>query len=191
MPPARWDQRQQGRNAPATIWNHFVDSFRKRRLMKIDGKTARVAIPVLRTLTEQAKLAMEYRASLVALSLAETERELKAAELEQRNRELATQRRHHEQLAEIRLNRERLALQLEIATLQRQIQEQRQPPTPKLTAGQQKLLKKAEIEEELHRLRVEEARALQQAPNELEKRRIQNMYAARRDRLMEQLEKYL
>lgn len=159
--------------------------------MKIDGKTARVAIPVLRTLTEQAKLAMEYRANLVALGLAEFERELKVAEFEQRKRELATQRRHHEQLAELRLNRERLALQLEIATIQRQIQEQRQPPTPKLTPGQQKVLKKAEIEDELHRLRIEEARAVQHAPNELEKRRIQNMYAGRRERLMEQLEKYL
>ena len=41
------------------------------------------------------------------------------------------------------------------------------------------------------RLRAEEAGALQKTTSELEKRRMQNMYAGRRDRLMDQLEKQL
>jgi hypothetical protein len=189
--PAPWNQRPQARNQDTTIWGHFVESFKRRRLIRIDGKTASIAIPVLSTLTQQAKLALEYQSALVALGLGEIERDVKVAELDQRKLELAVQRRHQEQLAETRLSKERLSLQLEIARLQRQIQEQRQPPIPTLTTAQQKLLKKAEIEEEIHRLRIEEARALQQITGELEKRRIQNMYAARRDRLMERLEQFL
>lgn len=189
--PARWDPRQQGQHEATSVWEYFIDSAKKRMLMRIDGKTSRVAIPALRTLAQQAKLALEYQASLVALSLAETERGVRSAELEQKRLELSAQRRQQEQLAEIRLRKDRLAIELEIATLQRQITEQRRPSTSKLTPAQEKLLKKSEIEAEIHRLRVEEARALQQETNEPERRRIQNMYATRRDRLMEQLEKYL
>ena len=159
--------------------------------MKIEGKTAKVAIPVLRILAQQAKLALEYQSSLMALSLAETEREVRLAELNLRKIEVAAQRRQYEQTADARTNKERLALQLEIATLERQIQEQRQPLPPKLSPAQQRLLKKNEIEEDLQRLRADEARALRQAVTEPEKRRVQNMYATRRDRLMEQLEKFL
>jgi hypothetical protein len=53
------------------------------------------------------------------------------------------------------------------------------------------LLKKTEIEGELQRLRTEEGQALQRGMSELEKRRLQNMYAGRRDELMMQLEKHL
>jgi len=43
----------------------------------------------------------------------------------------------------------------------------------------------------LQQLNAEEANAVQRGTSELEKRRLQNMYAGRRDRLMEELEKYL
>jgi hypothetical protein len=62
---------------------------------------------------------------------------------------------------------------------------------PKLTPEQQRLLKKAEIEEQLQRLKTDEVQAVEKTTSELERRRLQNMYAARRDRLMEELEKYL
>ena len=187
----RWLANSPQRNSHGTIWTHFVESFKKRRHMKIEGKTAKVAIPVLRILAQQAKLALEYQSSLMALSLGETEREVRLAELNLRKIEVAAQRRQYEQTADARTNKERLALQLEIATLERQIQEQRQPLPPKLSPAQQRLLKKNEIEEDLQRLRADEARALRQAVTEPEKRRVQNMYATRRDRLMEQLEKFL
>lgn len=64
-------------------------------------------------------------------------------------------------------------------------------PEPKLTAAQQRLLKRAELEQALQRLKLDEAEALQKADGELERRRIQNMYAGRRSQLTEQLEENL
>ena len=197
--PVLWDPRPHGRVSQPTIFGHFVDSLKKRMRMSIDGRIARVAIPTLRTITEQAKLAVEYQTSLNALSLAEVEREVRLAEIEQKKLELASQRRQHQALEGMRLQKEQLSLQkdhiafrLEIATLRRQLKEQRQPAAaPKPTPAQQKLIKRAEVEAQLEELRAEEAKALQRATSELEKRRFQNMYTHRRDRLMEELEKYL
>jgi hypothetical protein len=159
--------------------------------MKIDAKTAEVAIPTLRSMTEQAKLATEYQTSLNALSLSELEREVRLAELEQRKLELAVQGRQHRHLEGLRLHKEELALQADITALQRQIADQRRPQEPKLTPAQQKFLRKAEAEEQLQQLRADEARALRTATSEMEKRRLLNIYANRRERLMDQLEKYL
>jgi hypothetical protein len=190
--PVLWDPRPHGQPPHAsTIYRHLVDSVKKRMRMKIDATTARVAIPALRSMTEQAKLATEYQTSINALSLSELEREVRLAELEQRKLELSIQRRQHQHLEGLRLQKEQLALQAEISTLQRQIADQQRPPEPRLTPAQQKFLKKTEVEEQLQQLRVDEARALQRATGDLEKRRLQNIYANRRERLMEQLEKYL
>ncbi len=62
---------------------------------------------------------------------------------------------------------------------------------PKLSPAQQRLLKKAELEQELQRLKLDETSAVEKATTETEKRRLQNMYATRRDQLMQQLEKHL
>jgi hypothetical protein len=189
--PALFNAYPDTQSRPRTMAGHFVDSFKRRTHLKIDGKTAQAALPTLRTLTEQAKLATEYQASLDALNLAEHEREVKQAELEQRKLELATQRKQHQRLEQKRLQKEQLCLQLEISTLQGQIQEQERPPEPKLSAAQQKLLKKAEIEGQLQQLRADEVRALEGAANDLEKRRLQNIYAAKREQLMQQMEKHI
>ena len=65
------------------------------------------------------------------------------------------------------------------------------PPEPKLTPAQQRLLKKVEIEEQLARLKAEEAEAVAKTGSEPERRRIGNMYDTRRNKLMQDLEKYL
>ena len=63
---------------------------------------------------------------------------------------------------------------------------------PQVTPAQQRLLKKIQLEEQLQKLDAEQHRAeQQQGRTEPEKRRIQNMYHARRERLLEELEKYL
>ena len=103
-------------------------------------------------------------------------------------------------LAKHQADTEEHLLRRDIAVYKRQNLErfveggQQQPPAtsePKLTAEQQRLLKKAEIEAQLNRLKFDETVAVAQADGELEKRRLQNIYANRREQLMEQLEKYL
>src|SRR5580658_10049637 len=81
--PVFWDPRPHAQPPHAsTIYRHLIDSIKKRMRMKIDAKTAEVAIPTLRSMTEQAKLATEYQTSRNALSLSELEREVRLAELE-------------------------------------------------------------------------------------------------------------
>ena len=187
-----WDPRPQDQFAkPQTIIQHLLNTLKKRAHLRIDRKAARSALPTLRIMAEQAKLATEYQTALNSLSFSQLERDVRLAELEQRRLELAALRRQHQRLEPLRLRKEQLSLQLEITTLTRQIREQRQPPTAKLTAQQQRALKKAEIEEQLQQLRTEAIRAVEHCADEPERRRVQNMYSGRRDRLMEELEKYL
>ena len=180
-------------SAPPSLLEHYVASVRERIRMTIERKRAEAALPTLRLLTEQAKLAAEYQHSLNVLQLADLEKDVRQSELLQEQRELAAQRRQTERLASPRVQKELLTLQLDIAMLKRQIREQRKPNVarPELTADQQRELKKRNLKQDIERLRSDEADAIKPGMSELETRRIKNMYAARRDELTEQLEKYL
>jgi hypothetical protein len=68
---------------------------------------------------------------------------------------------------------------------------QRPEPEPKLTPSQQRLLKRAELEQDLQRLKTDEAEAIQKAETDADKRRIQNMYSGRRSQLTDLLERSL
>ena len=180
-------------SAPAgpTVFGHYRYSFKERLHLHIERQTTEALLPTLRLLTEQARLATEYQHSLTALSLAELEREVLFAEMQQRKLELAIRRQQTEELAYMQLERQRLSLQLEKAKVDREMRELQKPAEAKLTPAQQRLIKKTEIEEQLQQLQAEERRAVQRAGSELEKRRLQNIYTNRRERLMEELEKYV
>ena len=59
---------------PPTVFGHYTAAVKKRLHMKIDGKTAQTSLPVLRAMTEQARLATEYQQSINALIVSEAER---------------------------------------------------------------------------------------------------------------------
>jgi hypothetical protein len=174
-----------------SLLGHYVQAIRDRTRLRIDQKTAQAVTSALRTETEQLKLANEYQTNLNARQLADLERDVRLAELEQKREDIAIARQQNRELFTLRLQRDRLALQVEIARHRKEIREGRQRPEPKLSPTQQRLSKKTEIEDLLQRLKDDETRALHSAHTELEKRRLQNMYSDRRDRLLEQLEKYL
>jgi hypothetical protein len=176
--------------APSLI-GHQIQALRDRIRLKIDQKTTLAVTAALRIQGEQLKLANEFQASLNTQQIADVEREVRLDELEQKREEIAIQRQQNQALFELRLRRDRLALQAEMVRFHKEIQDARRRPEPKPNPTQQRLKKKAEIEADIQRLRDDEAVALGNGNSELEKRRIQNMYSDRRDRLMEQLEKYL
>jgi hypothetical protein len=62
---------------------------------------------------------------------------------------------------------------------------------PKLTADQQRRLKRMEIEDKLRELDYLEGEALKQARGEADRKRIENMYAGKREELRDQLAKNL
>lgn len=181
-----------------SLVGHWVDAFKQRVRLRIDGRTARIGAEVLRAQTEHLKLMHEYHSAINGFRVADLERQVRAAELEQRMEEIAAQRRTHQRLQAVRvsteklaLRRDRMAIRVEIARMRREMRDASAPSEPRLTPVQQRAIKKAEIEQQLQTLQVEEAKALQRAATEAEKRRLQNMYASRRDRLMEELEKHL
>ena len=136
-------------------------------------------------------MATAYQTSVSSLVVAEIEREVRLAELELRKLEIAAQRRQLLQLEYLRTEKEQLALNLDIARLKRDLRETKARKPAQITAAQQKLLKKREIEDQIQQLAIEASRAAQRATTELEKRRLQNIYANRRERLAEELEKYI
>jgi hypothetical protein len=193
-PPARhpaWQAPVVMPAKPPSLLGHYLTGVKDRIRLRIDGQTARIASAAVRDQTEQLRLMNEYHSAINASRLADLERQVKAAELQQRMEQIATQQWENQQLQALRVHRERLAIRLEIATLRRQLQELRQGQPVQLTPAQQRLVKKAEIEEQMQQLRIEEDRAVQRAIDDLEKRRLQNMYNGRREQLTEQLEKFI
>lgn len=173
------------------LLTHYLAVLQERFHMRIERRRATATLPTLRLLTEQAKLAVQYQDSINAIHLSELEREVKTAELLQKKSDLTSQRLQSDRLANARLQRERLALQVEIAALPRQFRDQRNPTQAVTTAAERRIQRKKEIEQQIERLRTEETQAMKPGTSELEQRRIKNMYSARRDELMEQLEEFL
>jgi hypothetical protein len=189
-----WNSKLGDQPYPPTILGHLVNSVNTRIHLKIDAKTASASLPALRTLTDRTKLAAEYQASLNTLSLAEAEREVRQAELEQKKIELAAQRRQQQHLDPLRLQKDQLTLKLEVAQLQRSIQAAENLPGGQqftATPEQQRRLKRMEIEDKLRELARLEADALKTARDDEDRARLQNMYGDKREELREQLAKFL
>jgi hypothetical protein len=110
------------------------------------------------------------------------------ADVRAKEKEVAVAR-HDAEIAEELLRRE--TAEYKRQRLEQFVEGGRRPDHPKLTPTQERLLKRAELEQDLQRLKLDEAEALQKADTELEKRRVGNMYTGRRSQLMEQLERNL
>jgi hypothetical protein len=191
--PAAPPQFQRRIEAPQgqSLWSYYLGAFRERWRTRIDGRTSRIAIPALRTQGEQLKLAHEYQTTLNSMRLAEIERETKAAELNQKRTEAIVAQQQQQALQNLRLQKEKLSIQVEMAKLKKEMADLKRKPDQQVSPTQQRLLKRGEIEEKLQRLRADEERAMNAAPTEAERRRIQNMYEHRREQLMEELSRYL
>ena len=174
-----------------SIFGYFVQAFKERVRTRIDGRSARVAIPVLRTQTDQLKIAHEYQATLNSMRLAELEREAKAAELNQKRTDAEVQQHQQQALQNLRLQKEKLSIQVEMVRLKKEMGDLKSKQDQGLSQAQQRMMKRAEIEEKLQRLRADENRTMNAAPTEQERRRLENMYENRREQLMDELAKYL
>jgi hypothetical protein len=177
--------------AGLSVSEHHRQAWHEREHLRIERKNARAALETLQVVTEQAKAATEYQHALNTMAVAQAERDVRLSELAQRRREVELQRRHSDALAGLRLQKDRTAIQLEIARMHKEMRDLQRPPERQLTPAQERALKRLETEQRLQQLRDDEARALKRAAGELERRRVQNLYSRRQERLMEELEEYL
>lgn len=185
--PEPWRREEESRS----VFGHFLDAIKKRAHLLIEGRTVERSLPTIRAVTEQARLAAEYQEVLRTSFVKEAEQQLRLLEIEERRREIERSRSQASALGDLRLQRDRLSLQLEIARLRRDIRETRSRKPRPLSPTQQRTAKKAELEGRIEQLRRDEEAAVGRARGEPERRRLQNMYNQRRERLLEELEEYL
>lgn len=197
--PATWNEHEithqlgHARRQSPSMLAYYFTRLKDRFLLNQDHRTAAVRSRFLQQKIEELKLTRDLHGIMNDLAVLAVERDVRVRRLQVERVELESKIQNHARLGGLQLERDRLQLQYDIAVLKRKIREEDNQPTTeqKLTPTQQRALKKAEIEEQLQHLKAEELQAVQRATTELEKRRLQNMYAGRRDQLMEQLEKFL
>jgi hypothetical protein len=196
--PAAWDERSisaqlMTMQAQPQILTTYISALKQRFILNVEDRTAQVRTRFLRTHIEQLELGKQYATLSHDLRAMESEQENRLLRLALEKRELEAKAQQAETLDGLRLQKERLTLEVEIADLKTKKKTIQKPSVsePKLTPDQQRRLKRLEIEDKLRELDHLEEQAIQNARSEGERVRIQNMYVDKRDELHEQLSKYL
>lgn len=165
---------------------HWVESVKERLHDRIEITNIEHRSHMLRAMTEQVKLESEYQGALQSMAMAALEHRTRIAELRHKRIEFVLQRKQAVRLAALRLQKEQVALRLEIAK-SRQARRETTAPKQDLSAEQQRLIKKAQLQERLEQLRAEQAAVVRRERGQDNKRRIENVYANRIEQLLEEL----
>jgi hypothetical protein len=191
--PEKWDDAQVTRllqryhDQPAVL-SHAVNSIKARMITGQDIKTAQKRLKLISGVVELFKLNREMQRVLYDIHLSEKDFEITQVErqitLEDAQSRLISERR----LRLLRQERERMQLEQEIDTLKQGMNAYKEP---KLTADQQRRLKRMEIEDKIKELDRQEQEALKTARSDDDRVRLQNMFDHRREELREQLTKHL
>jgi hypothetical protein len=172
---------------------HYINTLKQRFILTTEDHTAQIRTRFLRSHLEHLELGKQYQTVLNDLKTMEAEQENRLLRLELERRELQAKSQHAGALEELRLEKERLAIKLEIEQFKAQKRAVTQPPQEesKLSPEQQRRLKRIEIEDRIERLDQQEEAALRKARDPEDRVRIQNMYADKREELRDQLSKNL
>lgn len=161
--PAITRQLQQLRDQKPSLIPHYIDSVKERWIVRQDDRTAQVRLQFLKSQIEQLKLAKEFQQTvddLQLLSLEKTKR-IKAIELE--TEEIDIKKRGLTQKEKLEALREQKKLELEIAMLDKQINEIKtpsKPVEPELTAEEKRARDKQACEEHIANYKAEKQKAL-------------------------------
>jgi len=172
---------------------HYIDALRQRFILKTDDRTAQFRTKFLRSHIEQLELGTQYQTLINNLKAMEAEQENRLLRLQVEQHELNAKKEQASVLERLRLEKERLAIEVEIEQLKAQKHAVGKPPAeePKLSQEQQRRLKRMEIEDKLKDLDRQEETALKNARGDEDRMRIENMYTDKREELRDQLAKYL
>jgi hypothetical protein len=196
--PTVWNENEISRQlatiqARPQLLAHYIDALKQRFILKTDDRTAQVRTQFLRTHIQQLELGKQYQSLVNDLKAMEDEQENRLLRLRIEHHELQTKHQQSAALDDLRLEKERLALEVEIEQLrvQKKTITAAPPAETKLTPEQQRHLRRMEIEDQMAQLDRQEEAALKKARNEDDRMRIQNMYADKREELRDQLAKNL
>ncbi|MBI3356827.1 MAG: hypothetical protein HY038_08670 [Nitrospirae bacterium] len=198
--PKTWDEPAIGRQLTVasqestTALTTYVDGLKQRFILRQNEKTAIARIDFIKKVIENGELAKKYHAVLNDLAAMKLEQENRLKKLEVEGLKLDHERAGLEEVEHLKREKEKLQIEVEMARLRREMEElqrRSEPEQPKLSAEQQRRLKRMEIEDRLSELDRLEAEALRIARTDPDRLRVQNMYADKRNELHEQLSKYL
>jgi hypothetical protein len=195
--PTVWDERYISEQL-ATIQDKpqiltaYLAALKQRFIISVEDGTAQTRTRFLRTIIEQLELGKQYKTLTHDLKALESEQENRLLRLELERREIKTKLEQTEALDGLQLQKERLTKELEVAELRAKKKAIQNPPADsKLTADQQRRLKRLEIEDKLRELDRLEDGAVSSARTAEDRVRVQNMHTEKREELREQLTRYL
>ena len=173
---------------------HYVEQLKHRFILKTEDQTAQLRTHFLRTQIEQLELGKQYKGLVHDLQAMERDQENRLLRLELEKRDLEIKREQVDALQGLHLDKQRLSLELEIEELKAKKKALNRRPRaeePKLSAEQQRRVRRLEVEDKIRELdRLEEV-AIKAARSDEDRMRIKNMHADKREELTQQLSKYL
>jgi hypothetical protein len=183
------------RNQPASVVSYTLEQILQRWVINQDDKTAASRARFVKSKVEELKLMLEGQQIMVNLEALALEREKRLKTLQLENAQLddtISRRGERERLLALK---EQKQLEFDIAEIEDRIAKLKSPPKVepefKLSAEQQRRLKRLEIEDKLRELDRLEDDALKSARSDEDSVRIKNMHANKREELREQLSKFL
>lgn len=199
--PAVWDEQAITRQLAHAkrqpqLLTYYVDVLKQRFILNVEDRTAQVRTQFLRRHVEELQVGKEYKVLIHDLQAMEVEQGNRLLRLGLERRDLEAKHQQAEELDGLRLEKDRLAIEVEIAELRAKMQaiETPTPPPPienRLSPEQQRRIRRMEIEDKLRELDRLEADAVKASKNDEDRLRIENMYTDKRQELHEQLSKFL
>lgn len=132
--PATWDPqvitaglRRLHDNPP--LLEYFIDSIKERLILGQDYRTSNSRIRYLQNQIKELNIAKDYLTALDDLNFHEIEKEIRHRELELKKEDLENKRKAQQDLEDLRLQRDKLKIKVEMAHLTREIDQIENPPT--------------------------------------------------------------
>jgi|ERR1051326_38084 hypothetical protein len=183
--PVVWDAQMVSQQltkfqAQPDIVASYIDALKQRFILRVEDGTAKQRTKFLRTHVEELQLGKEYKMVVHDLNAMEIEQEIRLLRLRLEQQELQAKQQQVTSLGGLQLRKERLAIELEIATLEAKkmtIQNPERPENP-LTPEERRAAEKKEVDEKIADLKMQKSEALKIADEEERMRRVNGLDAA-------------
>ncbi len=183
--PTVWDEGQITRQlnviqTQPNLLTLYVDQLRSRFILGAEHRTAQVRTKFLRSFIERLELTKQYETLIQDLKAMELEQDNRLLRLKLEQQELRARQQQASALDGLQLQKERLAIEVELATLQAKKTAIQNPERPdnRLTPEQRRAAEKREVEAHIADLKTQKAEALKVADEDERTRQLNAIEAA-------------
>ena len=182
------------RRLEGSLLSQYATEVKQRLTLRSQERIIRQSHAILRAEIEQVKLMSEYKSAIDAHQRLPYEQRLKLEEMEFKRQELEQQRQASKRLSPLRTEAEELSLRVQIAKQKNELDQLANPAEatpPRLSPGQQRMMKRLEIEDERRHLAGRKQEAMRSASTDEERMQLENLYDQRDQELLDELRRYL